>query len=83
MKHVEALKYCCYYMQYEDRLDVNFHFFPISQSPEKSDSGEEPYELVGATISDPLDEYKKAVASIIEEYFSTGDVTVAASDWLK
>ena len=34
MKHVEALKYCCYYMQYEE--DVNFHFFPISQSPEKS-----------------------------------------------
>lgn len=35
---------------------------------------------MGATISDPLDDYKKAVASIIEEYFSTGDVEVAASD---
>ncbi|PIA51480.1 hypothetical protein AQUCO_01100371v1 [Aquilegia coerulea] len=44
------------------------------------DSGEEPYQLVGCTISDPLDEYKKAVVSLIEEYFSTGDVDVAASD---
>ncbi|OWM90565.1 MA3 DOMAIN-CONTAINING TRANSLATION REGULATORY FACTOR 1-like [Punica granatum] len=44
------------------------------------DSGEEPYQLVGSTVSDPLDEYKKAVVSIIEEYFSTGDVDVAASD---
>lgn len=35
---------------------------------------------MGATISDPLDDYKKAVGSIIEEYFSTGDVEVAASD---
>ncbi|KAF5192129.1 Programmed cell death protein [Thalictrum thalictroides] len=44
------------------------------------DSDEEPYQLVGCTISDPLDEYKKAVVSLIEEYFSTGDVDVAASD---
>lgn len=44
------------------------------------DSGEEPYQLVGSTISDPLDEYKKSVASIIEEYFSTGEVELAASD---
>ncbi|KAF5476655.1 hypothetical protein F2P56_003371 [Juglans regia] len=44
------------------------------------DSGEEPYQLVGSTVSDPLDEYKKAVVSIIEEYFSTGDVDLAASD---
>ncbi|KAJ6761398.1 PROGRAMMED CELL DEATH 4 [Salix koriyanagi] len=51
-----------------DRSDPNY------------DSGEEPYQLVGATISDPLDDYKKAVVSIIEEYFSTGDVEVAASD---
>lgn len=29
---------------------------------------------------DPLDEYKKSVVSIIEEYFSTGDVELAASD---
>ncbi|CAI0447505.1 unnamed protein product [Linum tenue] len=41
---------------------------------------QEPYKLVGATLSDPLDDYKKAVASIVEEYFSTGDVEVAASD---
>ncbi|GMY15014.1 programmed cell death protein 4 [Fagus crenata] len=44
------------------------------------DSGEEPYQLVGSTVSDPLDEYKKAVVSIVEEYFSTGDVELAASD---
>lgn len=44
------------------------------------DSGEEPYQLVGSTVSDPLDDYKKAVVSIIEEYFSTGDVELAASD---
>lgn len=41
---------------------------------------QEPYQLVGSTVSDPLDEYKKAVVSIIEEYFTTGDVDVAASD---
>ncbi|KAF3436760.1 hypothetical protein FNV43_RR19512 [Rhamnella rubrinervis] len=42
-----------------DRKDPNY------------DSGEEPYQLVGSTVSDPLDEYKKALVSIIEEYFST------------
>lgn len=41
---------------------------------------QEPYELVGSAVCDPLDEYKKAVVSIIDEYFSTGDVDVAASD---
>ncbi|KAF8005874.1 hypothetical protein BT93_K0221 [Corymbia citriodora subsp. variegata] len=44
------------------------------------DSGEEPYQLVGSAVSDPLDEYKKAVVCIVEEYFSTGDVDVASSD---
>ncbi|KAI3885011.1 hypothetical protein MKW98_002403 [Papaver atlanticum] len=44
------------------------------------DSGEEPYQLVGSAISDPLDDYKKAVAGLIDEYFSTGDVQVAATD---
>ncbi|KAL9261966.1 MA3 DOMAIN-CONTAINING TRANSLATION REGULATORY FACTOR 1-like protein [Drosera capensis] len=44
------------------------------------DSGEEPYQLVGSTISDPLDDYKKAVVSIIEEYFNNGAVEVAVSD---
>ncbi|KAK7842512.1 MA3 DOMAIN-CONTAINING TRANSLATION REGULATORY FACTOR 1 [Quercus suber] len=44
------------------------------------DSGEEPYQLVGTSVSDPLDDYKKAVASLIEEYFSNGDVELAASD---
>ncbi|XP_065049215.1 MA3 DOMAIN-CONTAINING TRANSLATION REGULATORY FACTOR 1-like [Musa acuminata AAA Group] len=44
------------------------------------DSGEEPYQLVGATLSNPIDDYKKSVATIIEEYFSTGAVEVAATD---
>ncbi|KAJ8430704.1 hypothetical protein Cgig2_000269 [Carnegiea gigantea] len=44
------------------------------------DSGEEPYQLVGTTVSDPLDDYKKAVVSIMEEYFTNGVVEVAASD---
>ncbi|KAL5748250.1 hypothetical protein ACOSP7_025283 [Xanthoceras sorbifolium] len=57
--------------------DVESH---IDRNDPNYDSGEEPYQLVGATISDPLDDYKKAVVSIIEEYFSTGDVDVAASD---
>ncbi|XP_061952678.1 MA3 DOMAIN-CONTAINING TRANSLATION REGULATORY FACTOR 1 [Populus nigra] len=57
--------------------DVESH---IDRNDPNYDSGEEPYQLVGATISDPLDDYKKAVVSIIEEYFSTGDVEVAASD---
>ncbi|KAL9235587.1 hypothetical protein vseg_010333 [Gypsophila vaccaria] len=44
------------------------------------DSDEEPYKLVATDVTDPLDDYKKAVVSIIEEYFSTGAVEVAASD---
>ncbi|GMH21516.1 hypothetical protein Nepgr_023358 [Nepenthes gracilis] len=52
----------------------------IDRNDPNYDSGEEPYELVGLTISDPLDAYKKAVVSIIEEYFTTGVVDVAASD---
>ncbi|XP_062194877.1 MA3 DOMAIN-CONTAINING TRANSLATION REGULATORY FACTOR 1-like [Phragmites australis] len=44
------------------------------------DSGEEPYELVEAPVSTPLDDYKKSVVPIIEEYFSNGDVKLAASD---
>lgn len=52
----------------------------VDRNDPNYDSDEEPYELVGRTVSDPLDEYKKAVVSLIEEYFSTGDVEVAASD---
>ncbi|KAL6181808.1 hypothetical protein ACLB2K_048457 [Fragaria x ananassa] len=51
-----------------DRNDPNYY------------SGEEPYQLVEATVADPLDEYKKTIASIIEEYFTTNDVGQAASD---
>lgn len=35
---------------------------------------------MGATVTTPLDDYKKSVITIIEEYFSTGDVEQAASD---
>ncbi|CAK9172597.1 unnamed protein product [Ilex paraguariensis] len=52
----------------------------IDRNDPNYDSGEEPYQLVGSTVCDPLDEYKKAVVSIIEEYFSNGDVELAASD---
>ncbi|KAE9602670.1 hypothetical protein Lal_00049817 [Lupinus albus] len=52
----------------------------IDRNDPNYDSGEEPYQLVGSTVTDPLDEFKKAVASIIEEYFSTGSVELAASD---
>uniref|UniRef100_A0A0D9X3Y4 MI domain-containing protein n=1 Tax=Leersia perrieri TaxID=77586 RepID=A0A0D9X3Y4_9ORYZ len=44
------------------------------------DSDEEPYELVEAPVSTPVDDYKKSVVPIIEEYFSNGDVKLAASD---
>ncbi|XP_044485860.1 MA3 DOMAIN-CONTAINING TRANSLATION REGULATORY FACTOR 1-like [Mangifera indica] len=57
--------------------DLDSH---IDRNDPNYDSGEEPYQLVGATISDPLDDYKKAVVTIIEEYFSAGDVEGAASD---
>nr|XP_043639017.1 MA3 DOMAIN-CONTAINING TRANSLATION REGULATORY FACTOR 1-like [Erigeron canadensis]XP_043639018.1 MA3 DOMAIN-CONTAINING TRANSLATION REGULATORY FACTOR 1-like [Erigeron canadensis]XP_043639020.1 MA3 DOMAIN-CONTAINING TRANSLATION REGULATORY FACTOR 1-like [Erigeron canadensis] len=52
----------------------------IDRNDPNYDSGEEPYQLVGSAVSDPLDEYKKKVASIIDEYFTTGDVDLAASD---
>ncbi|KAG6383026.1 hypothetical protein SASPL_157241 [Salvia splendens] len=60
-------------------LDTDGESF-LDRNDPNYDSGEEPYELVGSTVSDPLDEYKKAVVSLVEEYFSTGDVDVAASD---
>lgn len=52
----------------------------IDRNDPNYDSGEEPYELVGTTVTDPLDEFKKAVVSLIDEYFSNGDVDLAASD---
>ncbi|VVB17855.1 unnamed protein product [Arabis nemorensis] len=53
----------------------------IDKNDPNYDSGEEAYDaLVDSPVSDPLDDYKKAVVSIIEEYFTTGDVEVAASD---
>ncbi|KAI3717816.1 hypothetical protein L1987_69668 [Smallanthus sonchifolius] len=52
----------------------------IDRNDPNYDSGEEPYQLVGTAVSDPLDEYKRKVASIIDEYFTTGDVDLAASE---
>ncbi|CAA0820942.1 MA3 domain-containing protein [Striga hermonthica] len=60
-------------------LDTDGDSF-LDRNDPNYDSGEEPYALVGSTVSDPLDEYKKAVASLVEEYFTNGDVDVAASD---
>ncbi|KAJ0800187.1 putative programmed cell death protein [Helianthus annuus] len=57
----------------------------IDRSYPNYDSGERThewlyvYEILGA-VSDPLDEYKRKVASIIDEYFSTGDVDLAISE---
>ncbi|XP_024376076.1 MA3 DOMAIN-CONTAINING TRANSLATION REGULATORY FACTOR 4 [Physcomitrium patens] len=44
------------------------------------DSEEEPYQLVGAPVSQSLEEYKEKVISLIEEYFASGDVASMASD---
>lgn len=44
------------------------------------DSDEEPYELVEVPPTTPLEDYKKSLVTIIEEYFSTGDVKLASSD---
>ncbi|CAL9057884.1 unnamed protein product [Musa banksii] len=52
----------------------------IDRNDPNYDSGEEPYELVGATVTDPIDDYKKSAATIIEEYFTTGDVELAATE---
>ncbi|KAI3825712.1 hypothetical protein L1987_07288 [Smallanthus sonchifolius] len=52
----------------------------IDRNDPNYDSGEEPYQLVGTAVSDPLDEYKRKVASIIDEYFTTDDVDLAASE---
>jgi MA3 domain len=41
---------------------------------------QEPYELVGATMCDPFDDYKKSVINIIEEYFANGSIEAAISD---
>lgn len=52
----------------------------IDRNDPNYDSGEEPYQLVGSAVCDPLDEYKRKVASIIDEYFTTGVVDLAASE---
>uniref|UniRef100_A0A7N0RFD0 MI domain-containing protein n=1 Tax=Kalanchoe fedtschenkoi TaxID=63787 RepID=A0A7N0RFD0_KALFE len=52
----------------------------IDQKDPNYDSGEEPYELPVTDIADPLDEYKKSVVSVIEEYFRNDDIGAAASD---
>ncbi|XBI10547.1 hypothetical protein VPH35_137795 [Triticum aestivum] len=44
------------------------------------DSDEEPYELIEAPATTPLEDYKKSLVTIIEEYFSTGDVKQTGSD---
>lgn len=41
---------------------------------------QEPYELVGATVCDPFDDFKKSVVNIIEEYFTNGSIEAVISD---
>ncbi|XP_073280277.1 MA3 DOMAIN-CONTAINING TRANSLATION REGULATORY FACTOR 1-like isoform X1 [Primulina huaijiensis] len=52
----------------------------IDQKDTNYDSSQEPHDLVGSNASHPSDEYKKAVISIIEDYFNTGDAEVTAAD---
>ncbi|XP_074302006.1 MA3 DOMAIN-CONTAINING TRANSLATION REGULATORY FACTOR 1-like [Silene latifolia] len=58
-------------------IDCEAH---LDRNDPNYDSDEEPYKLVAADVTNPLDDYKKALVSIIEEYFSTGVVEVAVSD---
>jgi hypothetical protein len=53
---------------YVDRNDPNY------------DSEEEPYKLVAAPLAQSLEEYKEKIQSLVEEYFSTGDVSGTAMD---
>lgn len=53
---------------YVDRNDPNY------------DSEEEPYKLVAAPVAQSLEEYKEKIQSLVEEYFSTGDVSGTAMD---
>ncbi|XP_038989915.1 MA3 DOMAIN-CONTAINING TRANSLATION REGULATORY FACTOR 1-like [Phoenix dactylifera] len=53
----------------------------LDRSDPNYNSGEqESYHLEGATIFNPLDDYKKSVTTIIKEYFNIGDVDLVASD---
>jgi hypothetical protein len=52
----------------------------VDRNDPNYDSEEEPYQLVGTTVSQSLEEYKGKVGSIIEEYFATDDVAAAAAD---
>eukprot|EP00268_Persea_americana_P006577 TRINITY_DN12369_c0_g1_i3.p1 TRINITY_DN12369_c0_g1~~TRINITY_DN12369_c0_g1_i3.p1 ORF type:complete len:731 (-),score=205.71 TRINITY_DN12369_c0_g1_i3:677-2869(-) len=61
-------------------LDTDGDSRRLDRNDPNYDSGEEPYELVGTAVSSPLDDFKKAVVAIIEEYFSTSDVEMTASD---
>ncbi|XP_078433134.1 MA3 DOMAIN-CONTAINING TRANSLATION REGULATORY FACTOR 1-like [Wolffia australiana] len=46
----------------------------VDRNDPNYDSGEEPYKLVGSTLSTPVDDYKKAAVAIIREYFLCDDV---------
>uniref|UniRef100_A0A0D3BGB9 MI domain-containing protein n=1 Tax=Brassica oleracea var. oleracea TaxID=109376 RepID=A0A0D3BGB9_BRAOL len=41
---------------------------------------QEAYPHISSPVFDPFDDYKRSIVSIINEYFSSGDVAVAASD---
>ncbi|KAF3796600.1 Programmed cell death protein 4 [Nymphaea thermarum] len=44
----------------------------------------EPYQLVSSTsiVASPFDSYRKSITTIIEEYFTSGDIATASSDLL-
>jgi len=52
----------------------------VDRNDPNYDSEEEPYQLVGKTVSESLEEYKRKVGSIIKEYFATDDVASVAAD---
>ncbi|KAH9310627.1 hypothetical protein KI387_025662 [Taxus chinensis] len=54
--------------------------FHVDRNDPNYDSEEEPYQLVGTTVSQSLEEYKGKVGSIIKEYFATDDVAATAAD---
>lgn len=52
----------------------------LDQNDPNYDSDEEPYELIEVPATTPLEDYKKSLVTIIEEYFSTGDAKQTTSD---
>lgn len=52
----------------------------VDRNDPNYDSEEEPYKLVGAPVAQSLEQFKEKVASLVEEYFASDDVTSMATD---